>query len=212
MDNICCGIIDLASRVCNITSGLLGGKRPKSPREQRPRTLMRLNVLRELQQPLGAISTYDVAESVLRLADVRLQALTGLLRLLRTDRGLLVSLAGTALMREECARCLKEVKCEVRIDFEEEYIPVTDPRTGARVRVSDLDVFRIGPDFVMDLAEGLRQYVLMAEPAKPLCKSACAGLCHTCGADLNAGPCGCPPPYDERWGALAGLKNDREGS
>ncbi len=173
---------------------------------------MQLNVLKELQQPLGTVSEYDVAHSTLRLGDVQLQALTGVLRMLRTDRGLLVSISGDAIMREECARCLAEVQCRVDIEFEEEYVPLIDPRTGARVRVSDTDVFRIGPDFVLDLSEGLRQYVLMSEPPKPLCDSACAGLCPTCGANLNLEPCDCAPLADERGRALAGLKKDREGS
>ncbi len=211
MDNVCVGIIDLGLRVCNNRPAPQAAK-TRNPTTETPGALMQLNVLKELQQPLGAVSEYDLADSGLRLGEVRLQALTGVLRLLRTDRGLLVALTGDAVMPEECARCLKQAQCHVHIDFEEEYVPLTDPRTGARVRVKDADVFRIGPDFVLDLAEGLRQYVLMSEPFKPLCDPACAGLCPTCGADLNLGPCPCEPPGDDRWRALAGLKKVREGS
>jgi uncharacterized protein len=40
-------------------------------------------------------------------------------------------------------------------------------------------------------------------PARILCRQDCAGLCPTCGVDLNAGPCSCPPAAtDSRWAAL----------
>lgn len=56
----------------------------------------------------------------------------------------------------------------------------------------DLDVIGMARDALLDLL-----------PARILCRQDCAGLCPTCGADLNAGPCGCPPPApDDRWAAL----------
>ena len=45
-------------------------------------------------------------------------------------------------------------------------------------------------------------------PMKPLCRPDCAGLCPTCGADLNLGPCGCPTGgSDPRWAGLQLLKD-----
>ncbi len=175
---------------------------------------MQLHVLRELRQPIGSVSAYDIEERRLRTDDVELSGLEGSITLLRTDRGLLVTVRARAAMPETCSRCVVEVECPVEIKFEEEYIPVINADTGARVRMrKDSDVFRIGPDFVLDLREGLRQYVLMSEPAKPLCRPDCKGLCPKCGANLNNGPCGCGEETDARWGALAGLRvNDREGS
>ncbi len=46
-------------------------------------------------------------------------------------------------------------------------------------------------------------------PMKPLCRDDCAGLCGTCGADLNPGPCDCRSAGDPRWSALAALAADR---
>ncbi len=174
---------------------------------------MQLNVLRELRQRVGSVATYDIEERLLRLNDIQLGALTGTLTLLRTDQGLLASMIATATIQERCARCLAETACTVKIDFEEEYIPVVDAATGARIRISEAeDQFRICPDFTLDLREGLRQYVLMSEPAKPLCRPDCAGLCLVCGADLNVGACGCAGEADSRWGTLARLQvKDRKG-
>ncbi len=175
---------------------------------------MKLNVLRELRQPIGSISAYDFEESMVQPDGLELRDVRGLATLLRTDRGLLVSVAASATTHERCSRCLTEIRSPVEIHFEEEYLPVMDANTGASVRISDTEeTFRINVDFTLDLREALRQYTLMFEPTKPLCRADCAGLCLECGADLNVGPCGCSPMVEPRWQALAGLvAGDREGS
>jgi len=175
---------------------------------------MRLNVGPQLRQPVGAVIVVDLEEPLLSFDDTELRGLTGSATILRSDRGLLVAVHLNAQVHEKCSRCLGDTSCPVAIDFEEEYVPVIDAVSGAPVHLSEEDdVFRIGPDFVLDLREALRQYTLISEPAKPLCRPDCAGLCPTCGADLNQGPCNCPPAVNERWQALAGLKTtDQEGS
>ena len=156
---------------------------------------------------MGSVAVLDVVEPRVRIADAEIEDLTGSVNLLRTDRGLLASFEAKATMGERCARCLAPINCPVQIQFEEEYIPVVDANSGARVDWPTEDEgFGIGPDFILDLREPLRQYVLMSEPLKPLCRADCAGLCPSCGGDLNRGPCGCPPDFDERWGVLAGLE------
>ncbi len=176
---------------------------------------MQLPVAQQLRQAVGTVTTFDLTEISVVVDDYVLRGLVGSVTLLRTDRGLLVSFHATATVDEKCSRCLVDASCQMGIDFEEEYVPVIDPVTGAPVRLREPgDVFRIGPDFMLDLREGLRQYTLMSEPAKPLCKPDCAGLCPSCGADLNQGPCNCSPAQqDQRWQVLARLKSeDKEGS
>ena len=169
---------------------------------------MELNVLHELRQSVGSIATLSLDEPIVQLEGETLRGLTGSLTLLRTDRGLLASFEGRASVREKCARCLAESDCAVDIRFEEEFVPVIDANTGARISIAeDDDTFRIGPGFALDLGDALREYFLIAEPLKPLCRPDCAGLCPACGANLNEGVCGCAPGVDERWGALAGFEN-----
>ncbi len=56
----------------------------------------------------------------------------------------------------------------------------------------DLDVIGMARDALLDLL-----------PARILCRADCAGLCPTCGVDLNAGACNCPAEAtDHRWAAL----------
>jgi uncharacterized protein len=167
---------------------------------------MRINVLNELRQPVGSTTVFDVEERAIKLDDIALSSLTGRLNLLRTNRGLLASLDAAAVVSEQCARCLADTDCPIHIEFEEEYIPIVDANSGARIRLAGADDgFRIGPDFVLDLGEPLRQYMLMSEPLKPLCRPDCAGLCPSCGIDLNVQSCGCRPSADERWAVLARL-------
>ena len=65
----------------------------------------------------------------------------------------------------------------------------------------------VGTSIAYHLATmGQREVVLLDSPSTPLCRPDCAGLCPTCGTNLNEGSCDCaPPPADPRWAGLAGL-------
>jgi DUF177 domain-containing protein len=167
---------------------------------------IQINVLQELRHPLGSESSYELDEPNVRLDETEFQDVAGSLGLLRTDQGLLASLKLRGTVRKRCARCLAEAACPVEMEFEEEFIATVDPNTGAHMCLSkDQEGFTIGPDFILDLDEAIRQYGLMAEPVKPLCRPDCAGLCPSCGANLNEVVCGCEPPVDDRLGVLAGI-------
>ena len=173
---------------------------------------MRLNVLYELRQSIGSTSEYDLDEPRLLIDSLELTSLHGTVGFLRTDRGLLATVSADAIEATACSRCAKVIDVVLNIAFKEEYIPYTDPRTGSRVRVHEgEDVFRIDDDYVLDLTEAIGQYILTAEPLKPMCRPECAGLCPECGADWNETSCDCSTPVDERLAILAALKRETEG-
>ena len=59
---------------------------------------------------------------------------------------------------------------------------------------------------LLDLAAVCWEEFVLALPPTPLCQEGCKGLCARCGANLNAGPCGCPPEEgDPRLAVLRGL-------
>jgi uncharacterized protein len=65
------------------------------------------------------------------------------------------------------------------------------------------DVFVLDPGArSLDLRPAVREEWLLAVPAFSVCREDCKGLCPKCGADLNEGPCDCPPSTDARWDAL----------
>jgi uncharacterized protein len=71
--------------------------------------------------------------------------------------------------------------------------------------VTDPEAFELVGD-QLDLTDVVREVVLLDVPSTPLCRPDCAGLCLTCGANLNDGSCGCvAAPADPRWAALEQL-------
>jgi uncharacterized protein len=42
-----------------------------------------------------------------------------------------------------------------------------------------------------DLAEVIREQIVLAQPMQRLCRPDCKGLCQNCGKNLNEGPCDC---------------------
>lgn len=80
-----------------------------------------------------------------------------------------------------------------------------DVVSGVALDTSGLDAegFAIDEYHLLDLTEALRQYTIVAVPMKPLCKADCAGICPTCGTNLNESTCDCDKSLkDGRWGPL----------
>lgn len=69
-----------------------------------------------------------------------------------------------------CSRCLGPVEVTFGEDLEETY-PLTQD--------------------TIDLTEDLRQALALSIPERILCREDCQGLCATCGANKNLGPCRC---------------------
>lgn len=104
-------------------------------------------------------------------------------------------IAGAA--QDECRRCLQEVETAV-----DERVQLVFAEAGEDA-TDDPDVFEYDPrTHELDLRPAVREQWLLSVPAYAQCRDDCAGLCASCGADLNAGRCGCTPAIDERWAAL----------
>jgi uncharacterized protein len=64
----------------------------------------------------------------------------------------------------------------------------------------------------LDLEPVFRDAIMLSLPLQRVCRSDCPGLCPTCGADLNAGPCDCPSrKVDSRLAPLEELKRRMAG-
>lgn len=175
---------------------------------------MQINVVQLLKDSIGSSRNYQVDE-----LDPVGRPVQGDIVLLRTDRGILVRARLTATVEAACSRCLAYFDYPVKLQIEEEYFPTVDLATGAALPLpEELGAFTIDDTHILDLAEAVRQYSVLAVPIKPLCRPDCAGLCPQCGYNLNRGPCHCPPPpRDPRWATLLAATgnisvNDREGT
>ncbi|HXY20454.1 MAG TPA: DUF177 domain-containing protein [Gemmatimonadales bacterium] len=106
------------------------------------------------------------------------------------------------VLRAECRRCL------VPVD-----VPISESLGLVFVREEDAgdedDCYTVPRRAsVLDLSEAVREELLLAVPQYVECREDCRGLCKRCGADLNAGPCGCATEMDPRWEALTKLRGE----
>ncbi len=93
-----------------------------------------------------------------------------------------------------CARCLGDYA----FALEAPLALVLTPSAAAAARSGVLREEDIGLAYyegdAIDLTPLVHEQALLALPTRPLCGEECPGLCPRCGANLNAGPCGCPAP------------------
>ena len=105
-----------------------------------------------------------------------------------------------------CDRCAAPFTLPLHTTYQMYY--VQDETVAGDIDPAEVQVIPPGLSSI-DLAEDVRQMVLLAVPFKLLCRDDCRGLCTSCGADLNTGPCTCPPePADTRWEALRGFTDE----
>jgi len=164
---------------------------------------MQINVSQLLKESIGSTRKYEVNETNDVAGGGRV--VQGEVKLVRTDRGILVKGTLQTVIEVTCGRCLSFFNCPVALNIEEEYFPTTDVVSGAWLPLpEEPSYFTIDERYVLDLTEAIRQYMMLAIPMKPLCHEDCAGLCSRCGHNLNQGPCNClPQEIDSRWSELS---------
>jgi len=164
---------------------------------------MRINVSQQLKSSIGSARNYEVSEVVnLPSGDSLVQ---GEVTLVRTDRGILARATLHTVIEATCSRCLSLFDCPLTLNIEEEYFPITDVVSGTALPLpEETGSSLIDEHHILDLTEAIHQYALLVMPMKPLCRENCAGLCPTCGHDLNQGHCSClPQQADPRWSELS---------
>ena len=172
---------------------------------------MKINVAQMLQEPVGAVRSVTLDE-----ADENGLPVHGQLQLLRTNRSILVTGRMDTTSTEVCSRCLEEFEKHLPLEIEEEFFIVRDPVTSASLeQPGDPGAFTVDEENMLDIGEAVRQYRLLAEPMKPVCREDCAGLCPQCGRNLNQGKCDCTPsrvdsPWSPLQNLLSGLKRPAE--
>jgi len=164
-------------------------------------TLRRNPGSRRHEQRTGRIGELSVAGSVVPAeaevgADAVLDSVGG---------GIEVTAELWAPWHGECRRCLRPLSGELRCDVRELY----RPRTAGELADADEDTYPLQGD-TLDLGQLVRDALLLELPIAPVCRVDCQGLCPTCGADRNDGPCGCTPSGDPRVAALDVLREPGE--
>lgn len=163
---------------------------------------MQINVAELLKEPIGSKHSFHIDEN---MGANEIKSVKGDVTLTRTRSGLMVKCETIASVTGNCSRCLKPIDYAVSYSFEEESLPRVAASEDSS-SPSQFDNLSIDEGQMLDLSEAIQQYTLLTMPAKPLCHPDCAGICPSCGQDLNKYPCQCPSnTHDKRWSKLISL-------
>ena len=117
----------------------------------------------------------------------------------KASTGTVFELRFTARLHGPCFRCLGDAVLELPIDTRE--YQATNPDGAEELRSQYVE------DDRLDLAGWARDAVALELPDKILCRPDCAGLCPTCGKNLNEEPHEHEnTAVDARWAALEALR------
>jgi uncharacterized protein len=108
-----------------------------------------------------------------------------------------------------CARCLDPVEHRLGGDYDVLFRPIgvdqADKEHSIGASEAEIGYYQQSSLLLEDV---LREQVLLALPARTLCREDCKGICPRCGANRNNDPCSCDgAPADPRWSALGDLRS-----
>lgn len=111
--------------------------------------------------------------------------------------GVLVRGHVRARFQVPCRRCLEDVPVDVNQPVHLLFVPGDGDEEDFGGEVYPLPAR--GTE--LDLAEAIREQVVLGLPRFVVCRDECRGLCAHCGANRNQGECGCtaevaPSPWD----------------
>ena len=167
---------------------------------------MFFNVSQLMKEPSGSRRVIQVDQKHALIDNAHTSRVRGTVNLLRTDTSIWVSANLDSGMQCACNLCLKEYDQPIHMTIEEEYFPQGVSAPGANLSGDGEETFHIDEHHILDMSEALRQYSELSLPMKPVCREGCAGICLTCGVNLNEATCECDKtPRDGRWGELLEL-------
>lgn len=111
--------------------------------------------------------------------------------IVRTGQRLLLN--GRIRFRAElaCSLCGEDYECDFDEPLTAEFADYSLPRSPHRIKDEEIDQNQFWGD-ELELIPIIHDAIHLAVPIAPCCREDCRGLCPTCGADLNQGPCNCP--------------------
>jgi uncharacterized protein len=123
-------------------------------------------------------------------------------RLTRINGGVLASGTAQGVAMIECVRCLDVYEQVFEAEFDQEYRPTIDVRSGLAVEQPGLEeeIGAIDDLHQLDLTEPIRQVGIVALPIKPVCRDDCPGLPEQADQAVEGG--------DVRFEALVRLLNN----
>lgn len=114
----------------------------------------------------------------------------------------------TADLSIDCTRCLEPVEKHIEVSFDDVFVDASEesPKNEIEVAADELNESLV-IDGKIDIAEIMREQILLDLPDQVFCKEDCKGLCPKCGANRNLIDCNCADKTgDPRWAALKNLR------
>jgi DUF177 domain-containing protein len=144
----------------------------------------------EIQAEMDPASL-DLEDSRLKLSEpMRIHC-----RLVLMEKTVFVSGNAEAPAVLQCVRCLCAVPFRLRPSFQLTLQPKKKDSAKSPGEYHELHREEMDENFYsgeeIDLGELVREQLLLAVPAYPLCRAECRGLCPHCGADRNQAVCRC---------------------
>jgi len=127
--------------------------------------------------------------------------------LAHSDGEVRVSGRFTVTLECECDRCLGTAAFPLDASFDLFYRPMADIAREEEVGIDEGEAeigFYEGGG--LQLADVLKEQILLNLPMQRICSEACKGICPVCGVNRNETECQCDVrPADDRWNALRNL-------
>ena len=97
-----------------------------------------------------------------------------------------------------CDRCLDRAEIPVEVDFDLPYRPMKEIAREEEFKVST-DELKVGffSGEGVNLADVVREQVILSVPMKIVCRPDCLGLCPVCGANRNIEHCSCFTQHED---------------
>jgi DUF177 domain-containing protein len=104
----------------------------------------------------------------------------------------------SGVLEAACDRCLEKIEIPVELDFDLPYRPMEEIAREEEVEVGEEEL-KVGffSGNGVNLAEVVREQVLLSAPMKVVCRPECRGLCPVCGVNRNARECGCSSQHED---------------
>ncbi|MBX7053906.1 MAG: DUF177 domain-containing protein [Pyrinomonadaceae bacterium] len=108
----------------------------------------------------------------------------------------------------DCSRCLEPIERPIETFFDAIFVSSDMMPEDAETVLADADLDEsVAEGGIIDVAETLREQILLDLPDHPVCSETCKGLCPKCGGNRNLIDCKCEEnEIDPRWAALRDLK------
>lgn len=152
----------------------------------RPYTIDVSELLDNIGSSLDVSGLYPLDEIVLGEETFRISAPVAVdVTITNAGAGIVARGTATAEAFATCSRCVEEFPLSIVGEIESLFLAPGEDASG------DEDVERVDPQGIIDLAAVIVAALVLEAPFVPLHDEKCAGLCPTCGCDLNKGECGC---------------------